>query len=274
MRRVANLLADAAARIGGATPQLDAQLLLAHVLGVARGWLLLNADRDVDARGLDDLVNRRVAGEPVAYLIGHAQFWSLDLLVNKDVLIPRPDTETLLEAAIAACTTPPRRILDLGTGSGALLLAALTIWPDATGLGIDDSIPALKVALTNAHALGLLGRTKFQPGFWARAVNEQFDLILANPPYIAVDDPEVAPDVKAHEPHQALFAGADGLAAYRHILPDLPRLLAPNGLAVLEIGHTQAAAVQALAAELCPQLQASVRQDLAQHDRCVMLRMA
>lgn len=270
MPRTIDLLNAAAGRIGGASPRLDAEVLLAHVLGVQRGWLLMNLHEKIDPQHYDLLVDRRAKGEPIAYITGQREFWSLDLEVTPAVLIPRPDSETLLEAAIARCPAPPRRILDLGVGSGALLLAALTIWPDATGLGIDASVPALGVAMSNAHRLGLLPRASFKPGFWAEGLAEQFDLVLSNPPYIA-DDEQLSPEVKAHEPALALFAGPDGLDAYRRILPALPGLLAPGGLAVLEIGHAQAAAVQALAAALCPALPSAIRQDLAGRDRCIVL---
>jgi release factor glutamine methyltransferase len=270
MPRTIDILNAAASRIVGASPRLDAEVLLAHVLGVKRGWLLMNLHERIDPQHYDLLVERRAKGEPIAYITGQREFWSLDLEVTPAVLIPRPDSETLLEAAIALCPAPPRRILDLGVGSGALLLAALTIWPEATGLGIDASVPALAVAMGNAHRLGLLPRASFKPGFWAEGLAEQFDLVISNPPYIA-DDEQLSPEVKDHEPYLALFAGPDGLDAYRRILPALPGLLAPGGLAVLEIGHTQATSVLALAAQNCPGMAASVRQDLAGRDRCVAI---
>jgi release factor glutamine methyltransferase len=265
---VARMLQAAAARIGGASGRLDAEVLLAHVLGVERGWLLLNPDASIDPQVFKTLVNRRAKGVPIAYLTGRREFWSLDLEVSPAVLIPRPDSETLLEAAITLVKAPPRRILDLGVGSGALLLAALTIWPEASGLGVDASVPALTVAMRNAHSLELLPRARFQPGFWAEGLTERFDLVLSNPPYIA-DNEVLSREVKDHEPYLALFAGPDGLDAYRRILPALPGLLAPGGLAVLEIGHSQAAPVLALAVQHCPALVTSVRQDLAGRDRCV-----
>jgi release factor glutamine methyltransferase len=270
MQRTIDLLDNAAGRIGGASARLDAEVLLAHVLGVQRGWLLLNLHEKIDPKHYDLLVERRARGEPVAYITGMREFWSLPLTVTPAVLIPRPDSETLIEAAIASGISP-QRILDLGTGSGALLLAALSQWPQATGLGIDASVPALGVALENAIALGMAQRARFKPGFWAEGLAEQFDLILSNPPYIADDEP-LSPEVKAHEPHLALFAGPDGLDAYRRILPALAGLLAPGGVAVLEIGHQQAAAVLALAANVCPALSGNVRQDIAGRDRCVVLR--
>jgi release factor glutamine methyltransferase len=268
--RAADAIRHAAARIGGDTARLDAEVLLAHLLGVSRGQLLLNPDCKIDAQAYDGIVERRVAGEPVAHITGHREFWSLDLAVTRDVLIPRPDSETLIDVAIAQLLQPPRRILDLGTGSGALLLAALSNWPDATGLAIDASTAALAVAQANASRTGLAERAAFSHGNWGEGLDECFDLILSNPPYIAEDE-ILSDEVRRHEPAQALFAGADGLAAYRVILPQLPGLLAPGGLAVVEIGHRQGPSVSALAAQAG--LAAQVHPDLAGRDRCVALRM-
>lgn len=268
MPSVRDALAAAAARIGGDTPRLDAEVLLAHMIGCTRGELLLNPDRNIDQQAYETLVKRRANGEPVAHITGQREFWSLDLLVTPDVLIPRPDSETLIEVALKRCRTPPRRILDLGTGSGALLLAALSEWPDATGLGIDASAAALAVAQANAARTGLSERAEFRLGNWGEGVTDQFDLILCNPPYIAVDE-ALSAEVKAHEPASALFAGADGLDDYRRILPQLPGLLADAGLAVLEIGHLQGQALLAMAAG--QGLQAMLHQDLGGRDRCIAI---
>lgn len=269
MIRIADLLARAAMRIGGETPRLDAEVLLAHHLACSRGDLLLNQEGMIHPQAYDILVERRASGEPVAHITGRREFWSLDLLVTPDVLIPRPDSETLIEVALKLCAAPPRRILDLGTGSGALLLAALSEWPGATGLGVDASPEALAVAAANAQRTGLTQRADFCRGNWGEGVTERFDLILSNPPYIAEDEP-LSPDVKAHEPASALFAGADGLDDYRRILPQLPALLADAGLAVLEIGHQQGAALLAMAA--AHGLAATLHPDLAGRDRCVAIR--
>jgi len=231
--------------------------------------LLECGNLEIDVAACAALVERRVRGEPIAYIIGQREFWSLDLCVTPDVLIPRPDSETLIEAAIAAI--PPDaapRILDLGTGSGALLLAALVEWPRARGVGVDRSPAALDVAVRNAAGTGLSGRAAFVAGDWAGALVGQWDLILANPPYVR-DDAPLDPGVRDFEPAGALFAGADGLDAYRRIVPDLPRLLAPAGVAVVEIGHDQAAAVSALAH--AAGLSARVRHDLAGRDRALIL---
>mgnify|MGYP002780940970 FL=1 len=263
MQRVADLLKEAAARIGGETPRLDAEVLLADHLGISRGALLLDPDRQVDPQAYGMLVERRVAGEPVAHITGSRE-------VTPDTLIPRPDTETLIEVALKLCQRPPLRILDLGTGSGALLLAALTEFPQATGLGIDASPAALAVAMKNAQHAGLATRASFQIGNWGEGLAERFDLILCNPPYIGEDE-ALSAEVKAHEPATALFAGKDGLDDYRRILPQLPGLLADDGLAVLEIGHQQGPALLALAA--ANGLLASLHPDLGGRDRCVALTL-
>ena len=268
--RVRDALTAAAARIGGDTPRLDAEVLLAHVMGCNRGDLLLNQDWKIDAQPYEKMVERRVAGEPVAHITGHREFWSLDLLVTPDVLIPRPDSETLIEVALKQCHRPPTRILDLGTGSGALLLAALSEWPDAHGIGVDASAAALAVARANAERTCLSARSEFRTGNWGKGLTGQFDLILCNPPYIA-DNEALSDEVKRHEPASALFAGADGLADYRRILPQLPGLLSEDGLAVLEIGYRQGEALCSMAA--AQGLQAALHQDLAGRDRCVAIRL-
>jgi release factor glutamine methyltransferase len=260
----AEALRAAAARID----RLDAEVLLAHLLGVDRGTLLLNQNVKIDKQAYESLVYRRAAHEPVAYITGAREFWSLDLIVTPAVLIPRPDSETLVEAALAS-GIKPATILDLGTGSGALLLAALTEFPGATGLGVDASSAALEIAARNAERLGLGKRARFQTGNWGQGITETFDLILCNPPYVETDA-DLAPDVRNHEPASALFAGLDGLDDYRRIMPQLPRLLASGGVAVVEIGSTQAAAVVGLSAGLV----ASVHQDLAGRDRCLVFRRA
>ena len=271
MTRIIDLLTHAATRIGGETPRLDAEVLLAHALGCTRGDLLLNQSRHIDAQDYEILVQRRAAGEPVAHITGTREFWSLDLKVTPDTLIPRPDSETLIEVALRLCSRPPRRILDLGTGSGALLLAALSEWRDATGLGLDASPAALAIAAENAGRTGLAGRAAFRHGNWGQGLAERFDLILCNPPYIGTDEP-LSDEVRRHEPASALFAGADGLDDYRRILPQLPGLLTTDGLAVLEIGHQQGAALLALAGETG--LAATLFPDLAGRDRCLALRSA
>lgn len=240
-------IADAAACISSATPRLDAELLMAHALGVSHQDLLLKHLGDPEPVGFVALVQRRLNHEPVAYITGSRGFWSVEIGVGPGVLVPRADSETLIEAGVAhfAGGEGPTRVLDLGTGPGTLLLAALAEWPQAHGLGVDASEEALVYARGNAETLEMADRAVFKPGDWARGLTGQFDLILCNPPYIGIAE-ELGPEVRDHEPASALFAGADGLDDYRRIIPDLPRLLAPGGIALLEIGWTQGEAVSAL----------------------------
>ncbi|KQM48932.1 protein-(glutamine-N5) methyltransferase, release factor-specific [Sphingomonas sp. Leaf208] len=239
-------LATAAAQFGfSATPRLDAELLMAHALGVERNAILLDPDRYAVPETFAALVDRRVNHEPIAYITGTRGFWSIDLAVGPGALVPRADSETLLIAAQAHFAgRAPATILDLGTGPGTLLLAALDEWP-AVGLGVDYSPQALAYARANAATLGMADRAHFIHGSWASAIVGQFDLILANPPYIATDE-RLSPEVHDHEPHAALFAGADGLDDYRILAEQLPALIAPGGAAVIEIGSTQAPPVTAL----------------------------
>ncbi|PCD04568.1 protein-(glutamine-N5) methyltransferase, release factor-specific [Sphingomonas spermidinifaciens] len=250
MGDVRTALAEAARALGEVsdTPRLDAELLMAQALGATRDTVLLRYLDDAEPAGFAALVERRRGGEPLAYITGTRDFWTITLRVGPGVLIPRADSETLIEAAVAhfAGSAGPRRILDLGTGPGTLLLAALAEWRQATGLGIDASAAALAYARANAAALVL--PAEFRLGDWAEGVDERFDLILANPPYVAEDDPDLASDVRAFEPAEALFAADEGLEAYRAIVPELPRLLAPGGVAALEIGWRQGEAVAALVA--------------------------
>jgi len=223
------------------TPRLDAELLMAAALGIGRDRLILDAPKGEVPAAFPGFVERRKAGEPVAYITGHRAFWTIDLEVGPGVLIPRPDSETLIAAAVEhfAGTQGPGRILDLGTGPGTLLLAALDEWPKATGLGIDASDAALEYARSNADRLGMGPRADLRVGDWAQGLDEQFDLILCNPPYVA-SDAEVGPGVAEFEPAEALFAGSDGLDDYRRLAPQIGGLLAPGGLAAIEIGFDQA----------------------------------
>lgn len=227
------------------TPRLDAELLLAHALAISREELLLN-DLEGDApSAFAALLKRRLSHEPVAYILGQRDFWTISVEVNPAVLIPRPDSETLIEAAVGYFGEEgPKRILDLGTGSGALLLAALHQWPEASGTGIDSSAAALEVACRNTARIAP-GRAVMAPGDWATGLEGRFDLILCNPPYIE-RTASLPPSVVRHEPVSALFAGHDGLDDYRRIVPALPPLLAAGGMIAMEIGSTQAEAVSAL----------------------------
>lgn len=232
------------------TARLDAEVLMAHALGVSRSELLLRHMADPAPAAFAALVDRRLGHEPVAYITGTQEFFGLPFRVTPDVLIPRGDSEVLVECALAA-RHDARRVLDCGTGSGALLLAVLANIPEASGTGIDRSPAALTVAAANAEALGLAGRATMacadwdQPG-WADGLGDPFDLILANPPYVE-EEADLAPSVRGHEPSGALFAGPQGLDAYRVLVPQLPGLLAPGGVALVEIGHQQAGTVGEIA---------------------------
>lgn len=265
-------IANAAARLAGGsdTPRLDAELLMAHALGISREALLLSHLQAAVPPAFGALLGRRLAGEPLAYITGTRAFWTIELAVSPAVLIPRPDSETLIEAAVEHfASTAPKTVLDLGTGSGALLLAALDQWPNATGVGIDRSAAALTVARVNAARLGLAARTGFVQGNWAAGVDARFDLLLCNPPYVETGA-ALPPDVANHEPASALFAGLDGLDDYRRLSPRIGALIAPGGMAAIEIGATQAAAVSPLFA--AQGLTATVRRDLAGLERCLVIR--
>ena len=252
------------------TPRLDAELLMAHALGITREDLLLSQPGGPPPPAFDALLTRREAGEPIAYITGRRAFWTIELDVGPGVLVPRPDSETLIEAALAHYgAAGPSRILDLGTGPGTLLLAALAQWPRATGTGVDASEAALAYARSNAARLGLSARADLRLGHWAEGIDGAFDLILCNPPYVEAGA-DLPPGVAAWEPAEALYAGADGLDAYRLIAPAVPRLLAPSGLACFEIGSAQAETAGALFA--AQGLSVTVRNDLAGRPRCLLLR--
>jgi release factor glutamine methyltransferase len=252
------------------TARLDAELLMAEALHIDRDRLLLRPPERAVPDRFWDMVKRRSDGEPVAYITGRRAFWNIELHVGPGVLVPRPDSEVLIASAIEhfEAGEAPKRILDLGTGPGTLLLAALDIWPDATGLGVDVSRQALSYGSANARRLGFEARVKLLQGNWAAGLVEKFDLILCNPPYVA-EGAELGPGVREFEPDEALFAGREGLDAYRELAPQLPRLLTKSGLAAVEIGADQADAVMALLAR--DGLQARVAEDLAGRPRAVLL---
>ena len=272
MKPIARALDDATRQLirSSDTARLDSELLMAEALHIDRDRLLLAPpEREVPGR-FWDMVKRRSDGEPVAYITGRRAFWNIELHVGPGVLVPRPDSEVLIASAIEHFEgrAGPERILDLGTGPGTLLLAALDIWPDAAGLGVDLSRQALSYASANARRLGFEARLKLVQGNWAAGLLERFDLILCNPPYVA-EGAELGPGVREYEPDEALFAGAEGLDAYRELAGQLPRLLNPGGLAAIEIGHDQAEAVTNLLAR--DGLEARVATDLGERPRAILL---
>lgn len=237
------------------TPELDARLLVGEALGLDHAGLAVVAARVLsadEARRIEALARRRLAHEPVARILGRSEFWSLPLRVTPDVLDPRPDTETVVRAALAVIDARgPRRavarLADLGTGSGAILLALLSELPEARGVGTDTSLAALGVARDNAGRLGLASRAGFVACDYGGALAGGFDLVVSNPPYIRTADiATLAPEVRDFDPRPALDGGPDGLDAYRAIAADAGRLLAPGGLIVVEVGHDQSESVVAL----------------------------
>ena len=275
IRDALKVAATELSRAGIEGGRLDARLLLGHVLGRAV-WPHEEAPLDDEALArFRSLVARRIAREPVSKIIGRRAFWTLDLAVTADTLDPRPDSETLIEAALEAFRdrNPPRRVLDLGTGTGCLLLAALSEFPEATGLGIDRSPAAAEVARRNAETTGLAGRTEIRCQDWDGLADDgRFDLILSNPPYIAESEVAVlAEEVRDHDPIGALAAGADGLDAYRALAPVLSRTLAKEGVAILELGIGQGDAVAAIMAD-AGLAETGRKADLAGIDRTLVLK--
>lgn len=252
------LLIAAAERLAAAgvdSARVDARVLFAHVLGVSSSELLMNST-DVDRRlsadvleRFDAAIARRARREPVAYITGRKDFWNLTFDVGPGALIPRPETELMIELAQHRFRDHDAVLnaLDLGTGSGCILLTFLSIYPKAQGLGIDISDEALSWARRNARKFGVELRTMFRKNRWAEGITGSFDVIFANPPYIDdTDMAQLAPEVGGHEPHGALHGGADGLDAYRELAPQIAARLTPGGFALVEVGLGQAAAVESL----------------------------
>ena len=271
---IASTIRDSAARLDGIAdnPRLEARLLLAHALGITQNDLIGDPGRQIDTGTFEALLSRRIAHEPLALIVGRREFWSLDFQVSPATLIPRPDSETLIEAALAAFANrpPPRRIIDLGTGTGCLLLALLQEFPLAFGIGLDLAPDAAALAKANATQLGLIGRSAFVAGDWTNAVSGRFDLIISNPPYIPASDIEtLMPEVARHEPRTALDGGSDGYDAYRAIVPILHHHIESTGAAILELGIGQAQYVTHLAREAG--FETSLRLDLAEIPRAIVL---
>lgn len=265
--------------IASQSPRLDARVLACHVLGLDEAGLIAEEARvlsaDEEAR-LAAALARRIAGEPIAYITGVKEFWGLTVRCRPPMLLPRPDSETLIAAAVKRRDrAPPSRILDLGTGTGCLLLAALSEFRDATGIGVDYHDAAVMLARENADALGLSARAEIRRGSWTEGLDGAFDLILANPPYVPEAEREtLAVDIRDYEDPRALFAGADGLSAYRTIFADAPRLLAPGGLMIVELGSGQKDEVAGLARAAFPMARIGTDPDLGGRPRALVVDAA
>ena len=252
--RIGDLLRAAAARLreaGVDSAGLDARILLGRAMGMSREGLIaaIRPPTPQEMAAFQALLDRRVAREPLAYITGVKEFWSLDFKVGPGVLVPRPETETVIEAALAACPdrAAPHIIADLGTGSGALLLAALKEFPGARAIGFERSPDALPYARANLAINGFGGRGEIIAADWDDLPAQAFDLILSNPPYLpSAEIDALEPEVRLYEPRAALDGGVDGLDAYRALARLLPRLLRPGAIAVLELGYGQAETVEPL----------------------------
>lgn len=254
---IRDFVADAKPRLEAAgveNPALDLRLLAQHVTGLSHAELIMNLNRmltEAEVKHLDAAVVRRAAREPVSRIIGRRGFWKSEFKVTPQTLDPRPDSETLIEAALKYADPPPSTVLDLGTGTGCLLLSLLQEWPKARGMGLDISKEAVATARENAAALGLSSRAEFLESSWEDfRPSESFDAVISNPPYIAQGEiATLAPEVSRYDPPAALAGGEDGLDCYRAIASLLPRFLKKGGWAFFETGHDQGEAVKSLLAE-------------------------
>ncbi len=265
-------------RTTSATPRLDAELILSHLLGWPRARLLAERDHPVAPAlfaTFAGLVSRRANGEPVAYVVGHKEFYGLDFAVDRRVLVPRPETELLVERALAMARriavgrAGPLRIADIGTGSGAIAVALAVHLPDALIDAVDISPEALDVAQINVVRHGLTGRVRLLLGDLLCPLDAPVDLIVSNPPYTILA--EVEPNVYAYEPHLALEGGPDGTDLYRRLFADSPAKLRPGGALLCEIGSWQGECVAALARAAFPAADVQIAHDLAGHNRVVYL---
>jgi release factor glutamine methyltransferase len=273
---VAQLLREAATRLPGEEARHEAELLLLHALGVDRAWLFSHADDAVDEQArqrFELLVTRRAEGHPLAYLTGRRGFWTLDLQVNTATLIPRPETELLVEQALARLPADDMvRVADMGTGSGAIALSIASERPLATVMATDVLGPTLAVAVKNAQAHGL-ENVWFRRGHWYTALGaDRFDMIVSNPPYIAAGDPHLQQGDLRFEPPPALASGADGLDAIREIIGGAHEHLVPGGWLLMEHGWDQGPAIRALL-EQAGFIEAQTVQDLEQRDRVTLGRL-
>ncbi|MFZ0131617.1 MAG: peptide chain release factor N(5)-glutamine methyltransferase [Desulfobacterales bacterium] len=265
-------------------PRAAAEILLAHVLTLERVQLYLRYDQPLMTAELEHfktLIRRRVRREPVAYITGRREFWSMDLAVSRDVLIPRPETECLVEQALARLSAPGAvdgpHLLDLGTGSGAIILALAAGRPRSLCVATDVSERSLRVAQANARRHELEGRIHFLCGDWLRPLRDRkafFDMIVSNPPYIPSGlIKTLAPEIHAYEPARALDGGEDGLACMRRLIAEAPRFIRPGGYLMLEIGHDQAEAVRRIVTGAGPYEDPVFARDYGGHDRVAALRL-
>jgi len=282
LNTIASAIAEAAAALDAAgfdDPRRRARRLVASALGLSANEVFAYPERRVDEGGavrIGDFLRRILAHEPLSRVLGTREFWGLDFRLSPDTLDPRPETETVVEAVLARLPerNRPYRLLDLGTGSGCLLLSLLSERPAATGIGVDYTFGAATAARANATALGLAARARFAVGDWAAALAGRFDAVVANPPYIATGTiASLPPEVRDFDPHRALDGGTDGLEAYRTIAAELTPLLAPSGLFAAEIGAGQGTAVAAILAAHGLAVDAFA-DDLAGIRRCIIARPA
>lgn len=260
--------------------ELDARILLGAILGLDLTGLIAQAARhltEAEASQLSAYAQRRIAGEPVARILGTREFWGLPFRLSEATLVPRPDTETVVERALELFREQPRsrqpRIADIGTGSGAILLALLHEIPDAFGVGTDVSLTALNTARDNAAVLGLAGRSGFVACSYAAALDGPFDLIVSNPPYIPSGEiPKLSREVREHDPHLALDGGNDGYDAYRALIPQAAERLAPGGALILEAGQGQARDIETLMTAAALSLDRPPKADLGGILRAVSAR--
>ena len=258
------------------TPSLDARVLAGHVMGLDASAVVAYGDHRLDEKRRERLLalaRRRAAGEPVAYLVGEKEFCGLRLRVDKRVLVPRPETEEVVLAIVQDWRRSRASILDVGTGSGAIACALAHMLPLAEITATDASLAALDVARANVEQLGLSERIALLAGdlFAPLSPGQTYDVIVANLPYVATSDAALAADVRAHEPHAALFGGEDGLDTYRRLLPDAPKHLRPNGRAYLECGPGNAHALRDIACAAFPQRSVSIHEDAGGRERFVLV---
>ena len=262
--------------IGIEKPRFEARILLAHVLGIKPLDLISDPYRNCSRKQMqqfESLVNQRARRVPISHLLGRREFWSLNFRVTRDVLDPRPDSETIVAEALKRFPTKkdPLSILDIGVGSGCLLLSVLHERPQASGLGTDVSQAAIDISTLNASRLGLANRAEFECTRWVTGIKTTFDLVLCNPPYIATSKIELLEmEVRTYEPRLALDGGWDGLVAYRELIPELCKILNRKGIVIFEIGLGQAPDVISLAAE-CGLTTLAQPRDLSGHIRCLVL---